>query len=481
MKLQLLISYICLLSLTTCGQNSKEKKENMSTPLHKYTNQLINETSPYLLQHAHNPVNWYPWGEEALEKAKKENKLIIVSIGYAACHWCHVMEHESFENEEVASLMNDEFVCIKIDREERPDIDQVYMNAVQLISGRGGWPLNCITLPDGRPIYGGTYYPAKNWMELLTNVNRFVKESPDRAENQATELTKGVNSTEFITLNEDKAQFSTLDLDRMFTHFEKQLDPVNGGNKGAPKFPMPVGYEFLLHYNYVMDEPEALEAVILTLNKMANGGIYDQIGGGFSRYSTDAYWKAPHFEKMLYDNAQLVSLYSSAYQLTKNPTYKNTIEETLSFVDRELSAKEGGFYSSLDADSEGEEGKFYVWKYEEIKNLIKNETDLISDYYNIEKDGNWENGENILLKTLSNSAFAQKNNLSEKELIAKVNDFKSILLKEREKRIRPALDDKILTSWNALMIKGYVDAYRTLNKKEYLNKALKNAHFICQN
>ena len=480
MKLQLLIAYICLLSLTTCGQNSKEKKENMSTPLHKYTNQLINETSPYLLQHAHNPVNWYPWGEEALEKAKKENKLIIVSIGYAACHWCHVMEHESFENEEVASLMNDEFVCIKIDREERPDIDQVYMNAVQLISGRGGWPLNCITLPDGRPIYGGTYYPAKNWMELLTNVNRFVKESPDRAENQATELTKGVNSTEFITLNEDKAQFSTLDLDRMFTHFEKQLDPVNGGNKGAPKFPMPVGYEFLLHYNYVMDEPEALEAVILTLNKMANGGIYDQIGGGFSRYSTDAYWKAPHFEKMLYDNAQLVSLYSSAYQLTKNPTYKNTIEETLSFVDRELSAKEGGFYSSLDADSEGEEGKFYVWKYEEIKNLIKNETDLISDYYNIEKDGNWENGENILLKTLSNSAFAQKNNLSEKELIAKVNDFKSILLKEREKRIRPALDDKILTSWNALMLKGYVDAYRTLNKKEYLNKALKNAHFICE-
>ena len=478
MKLQLLTTHICLLSLITCGQTSKEKKENMSTPMHKYTNQLINETSPYLLQHAHNPVNWYPWGEEALEKAKKENKPIIISIGYAACHWCHVMEHESFENEDVASLMNDDFICIKIDREERPDIDQIYMNAVQLISGRGGWPLNCITLPDGRPIYGGTYFPPESWMNLLTKVSTFIKESPEKAEEQASELTYGINNTEFITLNKEKADFSTLDLDRIFTHFEKQLDPINGGNKGAPKFPMPVGYEFLLHYQHIMEESSALDAVMLTLNKMANGGIYDQIGGGFSRYSTDAYWKAPHFEKMLYDNAQLVSLYSSAYKVNKDPLFKTIIKETLEFIKRELTSEEGGFYSSLDADSEGQEGKFYVWNYDEINELINNETELIYDYYNIEKSGNWENGQNILFKSESNSSFTKKYQLNEKKWLEKIKNVKSVLLQEREKRIRPALDDKILTSWNALMLKGYVDAYRSLDEIEYLNIAFKNADFI---
>ncbi len=481
MKLRLLIAYLCLLTLTSCGQSYKDNNDHMSKTKHKFTNHLINQTSPYLLQHAHNPVNWFPWGEEALAKAKKENKLIIVSIGYAACHWCHVMEHESFENEEVASLMNDDFICIKIDREERPDIDQIYMNAVQLISGRGGWPLNCITLPDGRPIYGGTYYPAKNWMELLTNVSKFVKESPERAENQAKELTNGINTSEFILLNQEKAQFSTLDLNRIFTNFEKQLDPINGGNKGAPKFPMPIGYEFLLHYNYIMDEPAALDATMLTLNKIANGGIYDQIGGGFSRYSTDAYWKAPHFEKMLYDNGQLVSLYSSAYQLKKNPLYKIIIEETLDFIKRELTSKEGGFFSSLDADSEGEEGKFYVWKQEELKNLLKKDAELIIEYYNSEKNGNWENGENILLKSKADLTFATEHKLSEEELSKKVNKAKEILLKHRETRIRPALDDKILTSWNALMLKGYVDAYKVLNNTEYLTIAVRNANFICNN
>lgn len=481
MKLRLLSIYISLLTLTCCAQSNKEKNDLMSTTKHKFTNHLINETSPYLLQHAHNPVNWYPWGEEALAKAKKENKLIIVSIGYAACHWCHVMEHESFENEEVASLMNDDFICIKIDREERPDIDQIYMNAVQLISGRGGWPLNCITLPDGRPIYGGTYYPPNNWTELLTNISKFVKESPERAENQAKELTNGINRSEFIMLNHDKPQFSTLDLDRIFTNFEQQLDSINGGNKGAPKFPMPIGYEFLLHYNYIMDEPAALDATMLTLIKMANGGIYDQIGGGFSRYSTDAYWKAPHFEKMLYDNGQLVSLYSSAFQVNRNPLFKTIIEETLDFTKRELTSKEGGFYSSIDADSEGIEGKFYVWKHEELTELLKGDAELIIEYYNTEKKGNWENGENILLKTKSNKTFASEHQLSEKELEKKVSKAKEILMKERANRIKPALDDKILTSWNSLMLKGYIDAYKILDKKEYLTIALKNAEFICDN
>lgn len=481
MKLHLLSIYTSLLTLTCCAQSNNEKNDLMSTTKHKFTNHLIKETSPYLLQHAHNPVNWYPWGEEALTKAKKENKLIIVSIGYAACHWCHVMEHESFENEEVASLMNNDFICIKIDREERPDIDQIYMNAVQLISGRGGWPLNCITLPDGRPIYGGTYYPPSNWTELLTNVSNFVKESPERAENQAKELTNGINSSEFIMLNHEKPQFSTLDLNRIFTNFEQQLDPINGGNKGAPKFPMPIGYEFLLHYNYIMDEPAALDATMLTLKKMANGGIYDQIGGGFSRYSTDAYWKAPHFEKMLYDNGQLVSLYSSAFQVNRNPLFKTIIEETLNFTKRELTSKEGGFYSSLDADSEGIEGKFYVWKQEELTDLLKGDAELIIEYYNSEKKGNWENGENILLKNKSNKIFAAEHQLSEKELEKKVIKAKEILMKERATRIRPALDDKILTSWNSLMLKGYIDAYKVLDKKEYLTIALKNAEFICNN
>ncbi|MEA1897707.1 MAG: DUF255 domain-containing protein, partial [Bacteroidota bacterium] len=281
----------------------------MNSTEHKHTNQLIHESSPYLLQHAHNPVNWYPWGKEALEKAQKENKLIIVSIGYAACHWCHVMEHESFEDEEVAKFMNENFVAIKVDREERPDIDQVYMNAVQLLNGSGGWPLNCIALPDGRPIYGGTYFPKAKWIDMLKQVSDFVKQNPDKAEQQAKSLTQGIQSSEMIFLNTEKAEFTTNDLNQIFAVWKNSIDFKNGGYMRAPKFPLPVGYQFLLHYNYLTQDTDALKAVTSTLNKMADGGIYDQIGGGFARYSTDIYWKVPHFEKMLYDNAQLVSMY----------------------------------------------------------------------------------------------------------------------------------------------------------------------------
>ena len=286
MKVNIFLAYLLLLSIVSCGQSIKDKKYMMNKE-HKYTNELINQSSPYLLQHAHNPVNWYPWGEEALQKAKDENKLIIISVGYAACHWCHVMEHESFENEEVAQIMNDNFICIKVDREERPDIDQIYMNAVQLISGRGGWPLNCFALPDGRPIYGGTYFPANNWMDLMNKIYDLYQDSRKELEKQATELTQGVQTSELVKLNEEKADFLSLDLNRAFTNFEKYIDRVEGGSKGAPKFPMPVGYEFLLHYYYFLQEQEALDAVELTLIKMAYGGIYDQIGGGFARYSTD--------------------------------------------------------------------------------------------------------------------------------------------------------------------------------------------------
>ncbi len=445
---------------------------------YKYTNQLINESSPYLLQHAHNPVNWYPWGKEALTKAKEENKLIIVSIGYAACHWCHVMEHESFEDEEVAAFMNENFISIKVDREERPDIDQIYMSAVQLITGQGGWPLNCIALPDGRPIYGGTYFPKEQWLQVLEQVSNFVKQNPEKTENQARSLTQGVKSNELITLNTEKPDFELTDLNTIFSNWEKNIDYKNGGTFGAPKFPLPIGYQFLLHYNYLSNNEDALKAVTSTLDKMAMGGIYDQVGGGFARYSVDDVWKVPHFEKMLYDNAQLVSLYSTAYQKTKDPNYKTIVEETLEFVKRELTSPEGGFYSSLDADSEDEEGKFYVWKYEELQELLRKEAELIIDYYNVTKEGNWEHGKNILLRSQKEKALPNKYNISETELSKRVKEAKEILLKEREKRIRPGLDDKILTSWNGLMLKAYVDAYKALGNQIYLDEALKSAEFI---
>jgi uncharacterized protein YyaL (SSP411 family) len=450
----------------------------MNSSKHTFTNALIRESSPYLLQHAHNPVHWYPWGKEALEKAKTENKLILVSIGYAACHWCHVMEQESFEDTVVADFMNKYFIAIKVDREERPDIDQIYMNAVQLITGSGGWPLNCITLPDGRPIYGGTYFSKEQWLDMLGQLVKFVEENPEKAEIQAKSLTQGVQSNEKIYLKKEKETFSTTDLNSIFDHWKKNIDYTNGGNHGAPKFPLPIGYQFLLHYSYSTQNKDALNAVNITLQKMANGGIYDQIGGGFSRYSVDTYWKAPHFEKMLYDNAQLVSLYSNAYQQTKDPYYKTIVVETLNFIKNELTSKEGGFYASLDADSEGEEGKFYVWSKKELLEILGDQANLIIDYYHVSDHGNWEENKNILLKKESDLSFAKKHSITENELTNRIQKAKQLLFKERNKRIHPTLDDKILTAWNALMLKAYIDAYQALGNKEYLAAALKNAAFI---
>ena len=445
---------------------------------HKFTNSLINESSPYLLQHAHNPVNWYPWQQEAFDKAQLENKLIIISIGYAACHWCHVMEHESFENEDVAAFMNSNFVCIKVDREERPDVDQVYMNAVQILTGSGGWPLNCVTLPDGRPIYGGTYFSKSNWLNMLSQVIDFTIQNPEKTELQAQHLTQGIQIQEFNLENTHDESFSIDELNLIFSNWKNQIDYIDGGHKRAPKFPLPVGYQFLLHYFYLTNNNDALNAVTITLDKMANGGIYDQIGGGFSRYSTDTSWKVPHFEKMLYDNAQLVSLYAAAYQLTKNSTYKQIVTETLEFIQRELSSEEGAFYASLDADSEGIEGKFYVWTATELQNCLVENAEMIIDYYNANYVGNWEDGQNILFKTISDNDFVKKYNISELELNEIISNSKKILLNERSKRTRPGLDDKILTSWNALMIKGYIDAYRVFNETKYLDIAIKNATFI---
>ena len=453
----------------------------MNVTDYKYTNKLIHETSPYLQQHAHNPVNWYPWGQEALEKARNENKIIIISIGYAACHWCHVMEHESFEDEEVSAFMNEHFVSIKVDREERPDVDHVYLTAVQLLTDKGGWPLNCVALPDGRPIYGGTYFPKERWLDMLKQVSDFIINNPEKAEEQANFLTEGVQSNEMIFKESEDSVFLLNDLEDIFSIWKNNIDFKNGGYGNAPKFPMPVSLQFLLQFNYLTQQKDALQAVLVTLNKMAEGGIYDQVGGGFSRYSTDEHWKVPHFEKMLYDNAQLISLYCAAYQKTKDPAYKRIVTETLNFIKHEMTSPEGGYYSSLDADSEEVEGKFYTWTYEEMKNVLGSNSQLIMDYYHITKEGNWENSQNILYKSAENKQLFSTYKITENEFEEILNQAKIKLFTQRSHRTRPATDDKILTSWNGLMLKATVDAYRTFDEVDYLNMALKNAEFINTN
>lgn len=477
-RIHLIISLAVILTNSSCGQTGDKKngEEKQS-----FSNHLIHESSPYLLMHAHNPVNWYPWGQEAFDKAKKDNKPVIISIGYAACHWCHVMEKESYSDTAVARLMNENFVAIKVDREERPDVDQVYMNAAQLINGNGGWPLNAIALPDGRPIYAATYFPKKDWMSLLKQMLVFVKQNPEKAEQQAEAVAKGIRGSELVKVNTSKPEYKLTDLNSGFNNWKKNIDFINGGNNGAPKFPMPVGSQFLLQYYFLTKNEDALKAVKTTLNKMAAGGIYDHVGGGFARYSTDAVWKVPHFEKMLYDNAQLTSLYASAYQLTKDPLYKNVVYETLEFIDRELTSPEGGFYSSLDADSDGEEGRFYVWTKDEIKKILGDDAALVIDYFNVTEKGNWEGGKNILYQSGDDNTIAKKYNITSLELSKRITGAKKILLAERAKRIRPGLDDKILTAWNGLMIKGYTDAYRVFGEQRFLDAALKNAAFILKN
>jgi uncharacterized protein YyaL (SSP411 family) len=445
------------------------------------SNRLKNQTSPYLLQHANNPVDWFPWGEEALAKAKNENKLILVSIGYSACHWCHVMEHESFEDQDVADIMNKFFVCIKIDREVRPDIDQIYMDAVQLMTGSGGWPLNCFCLPDQRPIYGGTYFKKEDWKSLLRNLADYWQQKPDEAVAYAVRLTEGINKSELLVKIAEEVEYSKADVSAIFDTWKRSFDLVEGGYNRIPKFPLPNNWQFMLRYAHLMNDDVAHTASRVTLQKMAFGGIYDQIGGGFARYSVDGRWHIPHFEKMLYDNAQLVSLYSEAFQYTPDPIYKHVVFECLEFIEREMTSAEGGFYSAIDADSEGVEGKFYSFTKDEIKTILGDEEALFSIFYQVTEEGNWvEEGTNVFNRKFENTDLALQLGISVTELESKITLAKSKLLDARSSRIRPGLDNKILASWNGMMLKAYSDAYRVFGNSKFLEIAKLSADFICK-
>ena len=455
----------------------------------KFTNRLINETSPYLLQHAHNPVDWYAWGEEAFEKAKAEDKAVLVSIGYSACHWCHVMEHESFEDEAVAAIMNEHFVNIKVDMEERPDVDQIYMNFVQLTTGRGGWPMNVFLTPDKRPFFGGTYFPPvsrynmPSWPRILESIAEAYRDKRDELENSANDIVRELRKLSAAGIVPEAV--STELLDAAFTSFSRTFDTVNGGFGGAPKFPPAMSLEFLLRYHKRTGDERALAIVRHTCDKMANGGIYDQLGGGFHRYAVDAIWLVPHFEKMLYDNAQLIRVYLHAYQvfneLAKSGVqppataggsdeaefYKRVAVETLEYVRREMLDESGGFYSTQDADSEGAEGKFFVWTPAEIEEVLGTEDgSIFNNYFDVTSSGNFE-GENIL-------------NIKNPVVTVPGFDLESRakLFNVREKRIKPNRDEKILTAWNGLMLAAFADAAAVLQNDEYLEIAKRNAEFI---
>ncbi len=437
-------------------------------------NRLAKETSPYLLQHAHNPVDWYPWGDEAIQRAREEDKPILISIGYSACHWCHVMEKESFEDPETAAVMNHLFINIKIDREERPDLDHIYMDAVQAIAGNGGWPLNVFLTPEGKPFYGGTYFPPVNmhnrpsWKSLLQSISTAFREKRTEIEEQAGNLTNHIAISDFGTgIRNESPLFTKENMVTIYEQLMKTADLVDGGFGQAPKFPQTFSIRFLLQYYFYTGSQEALNHACLSLDKMIYGGIYDQLGGGFARYSTDSQWLAPHFEKMLYDNALIVTALSEAFQATGKEQYRKAVRETIDFIERELMSESGGFYSALDADSEGEEGKYYVWGKYEIAELLGDQAEAFCSYYDVTEKGNWE-GKNIL--RIKNPRHL----VSEME----EQEWKKKLLEARNKRIRPSLDDKILSGWNALMITACCKAFSAFGDKKYRGLAVRSMGFL---
>ncbi|AWA28921.1 thioredoxin domain-containing protein [Flavobacterium magnum] len=452
-------------------------------------NELSNETSPYLLQHANNPVHWKAWNPISLAAAVDSNKLIIISIGYSACHWCHVMEHETFEDNEAAEVMNAHFVSIKVDREERPDVDAVYMKAVQLMTRHGGWPLNIVALPDGRPVWGGTYFRKSEWISTLQQLYGLHAGQPEKLIEYATRLDEALQAISRPTPPQNDLtpasafQFDPDFLAQLVARWSRSFDREFGGMARAPKFMMPDNYAFLLRYAYQHNDTDLLDFVNLTLTKMAQGGIFDTVGGGFSRYSVDMKWHVPHFEKMLYDNGQLVSLYSDAYRLTNNPLYRETIEKTLAFCLAELQSPEGGFYCALDADSPNtqgtpEEGAFYVWTENQLKSLITEDYDLFADVFSINDFGHWEHGNFVLIQQHHLESVAARHHIPTAELQLKKKQWEKVLLEERNKRVAPGLDDKCLTSWNAIMLIGFADAYKTLGETRYLDTAQRTAAFI---
>ncbi len=455
----------------------------------KHSNRLAQETSPYLLQHAHNPVNWYPWGEEALETARRENKPILVSIGYSACHWCHVMERESFEDEATAELMNREFVNIKIDREERPDLDHIYMDAVQAMTGSGGWPLNVFLTPGGKPFYGGTYFPPRaaynrpSWQEVLQNIATAFSERRHEIDAQAENLTDHLVKSNSFGLQTTANGVGEEQLTRINETILKTADREWGGFGRAPKFPQTFTITNLLRYAWAFPGSdmagEAREIALKSLDKMIQGGIYDQLGGGFARYATDTEWLIPHFEKMLYDNALLVLALADAYQFTGHPRYREVIEETIAFLQRELCHPGGGFYAALDADSEGEEGKYYVWTETEIRTLLEENAGLFCAYYDVKPGGNWE-GHTILRVLEPLESFAAAGNLDPGEVATELAHSRTVLLAAREKRVRPGLDDKLILAWNALANSALTRAYSVTGNGQYLQLALRNIEFLWQ-
>ena len=448
-------------------------------------NNLKDETSPYLLQHVENPVNWNPWDKKYLDKAKKENKLVIISIGYASCHWCHVMERESFQDSTVAKLMNDKFISIKVDREERPDIDQVYMNAIQLITGSGGWPLNVITLPDGRPIWGGTYFSKGQWISALKQISEIYETEPEKFISYAKRVQEGINTLNDVVMQTDS--FENIDIDKYSKLLLKNIDEEFGGFNGAPKFMMPNNLNFLLRYSVQEKQEKSKDKILSTLDKMAYGGIFDHVEGGFSRYSVDERWHIPHFEKMLYDNGQLMSLYSVGYKISDKDLYKDVVYKIHEYIDSEMKDISGGYYSSLDADSKLDdgtyaEGEYYSWEKEELERIIGENFDLFSEYYNVNDNGFWEEeNKYVLIRSISDIEFINKNKLDSATFQKIKSEWIYKLKLAKIDKKKPSLDYKIITSWNGLMISGYVDAYKSFNDEIFKNEAINAGEFIFKN
>jgi uncharacterized protein YyaL (SSP411 family) len=435
-------------------------------------NKLSAESSPYLLQHKDNPVNWFAWSEEAWEKARIEDKLVLVSIGYSSCHWCHVMEHEVFEDFECAEYMNMHFVCIKVDREERPDIDSIYMDAIHLMGSKGGWPLNVFALPDGRPVYGGTYFPKQHWLSVLENLHDLYTRDRSKVIEYAARLHAGLSQLAIIPEAPQDADLDGEFVDKVIEHWSQFWDLEKGGARKAPKFPMPSNIDLLLHYGAVRKDRHALGHAFNTLKKMALGGIFDQCGGGFARYSVDDIWKVPHFEKMLYDNAQLLAVYARAHRLKPDALYTDTIRKTSDWLNREMKSAEGLYYAALDADSEGEEGKFYTWTEKEVRELFGDDAAFVCRYYRIGKEGWWEHDNNILLRTLTDEEFAESEGITVEDLRERIIQINDQLLGRRSQRVRPGLDHKCIASWNAMLVSGFCECYKATFQEEYKAAAL---------